>query len=60
VILNVCALIALIVQAGGSWPLAAMLALPVLPIIDLARTRVRRLASAGLERPTLVGLDSRS
>jgi len=51
-------LMLLISGAGASWPLAAMLALPALPLADLVRSRVRRL-SANLQLPGRVSLDSR-
>jgi hypothetical protein len=54
------ALIVLIAQAGGSWPLGTMVGLPVFPLADLARKRVRRLASAGFQLPAFVSLGSRS
>lgn len=53
--LAVAALMVLVERAGASWPLAAMLALPALPVAQLAHARVRRLVSDGFQLPTLVG-----
>jgi len=49
-----------IAQVAGSWSLAVVLALPALPVADLMRARMRRLAAVGLLRPALGLLDSRS
>lgn len=49
----------LLARAGAGWPFAAMLSLPVLPVVDLARARARRF-SPGLPVSAPAGLVSRS
>ena len=56
----VLALVLLVTRMGAPWPLAAMLALSTLPLADLAQSRLRRALPPGLQRPALLGLESKS
>jgi hypothetical protein len=56
----VLALALLIACTGAPWPLAAMLALPALPLADLAHARLRRVLPSALQMPALLGLESKS
>jgi hypothetical protein len=47
----VLALVLLITRTGASWQLAAMLAMPALPLADLAQSRLRRALPSGLQMP---------
>ena len=56
----VLALALLITRTGAPWPLAAMLALPALPLADLAHSRLRRALPSTLQMPARLGLESES
>ena len=56
----VLAVIALVAGAGAPWPVATMLALPALPLADLAHARLRRVRSLRLQAPALLGLEGKS
>lgn len=57
---GVVALIVLITGAGAPWPVATMLALPALPLADLAHARMRRASATTLRLPARFSFDSES
>jgi hypothetical protein len=55
----VLALAIIVTGAGAPWPVATMLALPALPLADLAHSRLRRAMPSGLRIPAILGLESK-
>lgn len=56
----VLAMISLVAGAGAPWPIATMLALPALPLADLAREGLRRALPPASRMPALRRLESES
>jgi hypothetical protein len=56
----VVALAVLITGVGAPWPVATMLALPALPLADLAHTRLRRASASPLRVPARFSFESES
>jgi hypothetical protein len=57
---GVIALIALIAGVGAPWPVATMLALPALPLADLARAGLRRASAPTHRLPARFSFESES